>query len=95
MIPDQNSPIASILRTLGASVATWVAAKGYLDGVTAEAVVGALITLALAAWGAYAKRTTAIVASAAAKPEVGQIIASPAVANSVPSAKVVDPAGKP
>lgn len=81
--------IASLLRTIlqvGGGIAV---GRGWIDADTATAVIGALVTLAVTAWGLYARRNTGLVQSAAALPQVAQIVTtSPHIAD-VAGPKVV------
>lgn len=83
--------IASLLRTIlqvGGGIAV---SKGWTDESTATAVIGALVTLTVTAWGIYARRNTALVQSAAAVPQVAQIVTtSPHIAEAA-GPKVVTP----
>lgn len=54
-----SEQIAGIIRTLLAAGAGYIVARGWVDGVTAEAVVGGLTTILVAAWSYMAKRPAA------------------------------------
>ncbi|PIK74438.1 hypothetical protein CS379_02550, partial [Methylobacterium frigidaeris] len=82
----------TLLRTLlqfGGGIAV---GRGWIDADTATALTGALVTLLVTAWGLYVRRNAGLVASAAALPAVKTILADPATAHAVPSAKVRPPA---
>jgi hypothetical protein len=53
----------SLVRSILCAIGGWATGKGYVDGATATAVTGALVTLATAAWGWYANSQTAKIAS--------------------------------
>ena len=80
--------VASLIRTLLQFAGALAVSKGWTDESTAAAVTGAVLTLAVTAWGLYARRNAALVASAAAVPGVDTIVADRRVAGAVPSAKV-------
>lgn len=80
------SLVRTLLQTAGAALVT----HGYLDDGSMQVVVGALMTLITTGYSLYIRRTAGIVASAAALPEVKQIVATPEIA-----AKVADPAVTP
>ncbi|KMO21059.1 hypothetical protein [Methylobacterium platani] len=80
--------LTALLRTLlqfGGGIAV---GHGWIDAETATAVSGALLTLLVTAWSLYARRNAGLVAAAAAVPAVKAILADPATAQAVPSAKV-------
>ncbi len=91
--PEQ---VAAFLRTIGQMVGAGFVAKGVMTTddlatmlTSAETVLGGLFSLVLMGWGIFARRDTALVASAANVPVVKEIIAAPEVAASTPSTKVV------
>ncbi|SEG59341.1 hypothetical protein [Bosea lathyri] len=57
--------VRQILLTLGGSLVT----KGYIDGGTLEAVVGAIVTLATAGYGLWVRRKAGLVAAVDAMPD--------------------------
>ncbi|WP_126116414.1 MULTISPECIES: hypothetical protein [unclassified Bosea (in: a-proteobacteria)] len=81
-----NVQFWSFLRQILLALGGGLVAKGYLDSGTLEAIVGAIITIATAAYGLWVRRKAGIVAAAAALPEVTQIVTTPEIA-----AKVDDP----
>jgi hypothetical protein len=81
-----NEQILSFIRTLVQSGAVWLAAQGWLDDSGQQIVVAFVMWLIPTAWGLYVRRKAGLVASAAALPEVGQIVTTPEMA-----AKVDDP----
>jgi hypothetical protein len=80
--------VASLLRTLLQVAGGMAVSKGWIDNDTAIAVTGAIVTLAVTAWGVWARRSTGLVASAAAVPGVAQIVATSKIAEAVTSDKV-------
>ena len=74
--------IGSIIRAVLSAVGGYFVGKGIIDASTMTAIVGALATLGVAIWGVFTKTPTAIVASAAALPDVQSIKLEP----SAPSA---------
>ncbi|AWB24199.1 hypothetical protein DA075_27715 [Methylobacterium currus] len=80
--------LTTLLRTLlqfGGGIAV---GRGWIDADTATALSGALVTLLVTGWGLYVRRNAGLVAAAAAVPAVRTILADPATANAIPSAKV-------
>lgn len=47
-----------VIRTVAAAGFGLLAGKGYLDGATAEALAGAVATIAVAAWSVASKKTS-------------------------------------
>ncbi len=45
-----------IVRTISAAVFGYIAGKGLIDGATAEALAGAVATVAVAAWSVASKK---------------------------------------
>lgn len=45
-----------ILRTILAALGGWIAAKGWVDDATVQAVIGALGTIFVAVWSVVAKK---------------------------------------
>lgn len=84
-----SEQIVSIARQVLLFVGGFIVAKGWIDTATLTTVVGALITLGTSFWATYTRRNNGLVASAAAVPEVTQIVTSPTQASEVTSAKVV------
>lgn len=76
------SLVRTLLQTAGAALVT----RGYLDDGSVQIVVGALMTLITTGYSLWTRRKAGIVASAAALPEVKEIVATPAIV-----AKVNDP----
>ena len=54
-----KSQVFGIVRTLGAAVFGFLAGKGYIDGSTAEALAGAVATVAVAVWSVLSKKPKA------------------------------------
>lgn len=78
-----NVQFWSFLRQILLAVGGGPVTKGYLDSGTLEAIVGALITIATAAYGLYIRRKAGLVATVAALPEVARIVTTPEIAKSV------------
>lgn len=78
-----NEQILSFIRTLVQSGASALAAKGLIDQQGATIVVAFVMWLIPTVWGLYVRRKAGLVASAAALPEVKQIIATPAIVDKV------------
>lgn len=76
------SLVRTLLQTAGAALVT----RGYLDDGSMQIAVGALMTLITTGYSLWIRRKAGLVASAAALPEVKQIVATPTLA-----AKVDDP----
>ncbi|GJD63318.1 Pam3-gp28 family putative phage holin [Methylobacterium frigidaeris] len=89
MNQDQLTTLLRTLLQFGGGIAV---GRGWIDADTATALTGALVTLLVTAWGLYVRRNAGLVASAAALPAVKTILADPATAHAVPSAKVRPPA---
>lgn len=81
-----NEQILSFIRTLVQTGAAALAAKGWIDDSGQQIVVAFIMWLIPTIWGLYARRKAGLVASAAALPEVKQIVATPEIV-----AKVADP----
>jgi energy-converting hydrogenase Eha subunit C len=45
-----------IVRTILAAIGGWIAAKGYVDDATIQAVIGAIGTIFVAVWSFVAKK---------------------------------------
>jgi hypothetical protein len=76
--------ISSILRHILTFGGGFAVAKGWVSAETMTGIVGAIITIGGVVWGLFNKTSNAIVASAAALPEVQSIKLEP----SAPSAMV-------
>jgi hypothetical protein len=81
--------LTSAARTLAGYLTVWLIAKGLIVEAESELVVTAIVTLVGLAASIYFRRRSALVAQTAALTEVGKIVATPDLAASVPSAKVV------
>lgn len=79
----------SLVRQILLSLGGGLVAKGYIDGGTLEAIVGALVTLATAGYGLWVRRKTALIAQVDKLPEVKKIVTTPAMADKVDSSTVV------
>lgn len=82
-----NEQILSFLRTLVQSAAAALAAKGVIDSSGEQVIVAFLMWLIPTAWGLWVRRKAGLVASAAALPEVTQIVTTAEIAR-----KLDDPA---
>ena len=78
-----NEQILSFVRTLVQSGASALAAKGLIDQQGEKVLVAFVMWLIPTVWGLYVRRKAGLVASAAALPEVKQIIATPAIVDKV------------
>lgn len=83
-----SEQLASLLRTILQVAGAFIVGRGWVDESTVASIGGALVTIAVTAWGLYARRNAGLVASAAAVPSVQTIVAAPALANAVDSTKV-------
>lgn len=73
------SLVRTLLQTAGAALVT----RGYLDDGSMQIVVGALMTLITTGYSLWLRRKAGIVATAAALPEVAQIVTTPEIARKV------------
>lgn len=78
------SLVRTLLQTAGAALVT----RGYLDDGSMQVVVGALMTLITTGYSLWIRRKAGLVATAAALPEVKQIVATPEIAVKVDSPTV-------
>jgi uncharacterized membrane protein YeaQ/YmgE (transglycosylase-associated protein family) len=85
-----GTQITNTLTPIVGFIAGILAAKfTVFDTVTWTSILMGIVGLAATIWGAFSTRNTAVVAQAAALPEVKTIIAAPATAAAIPSADVV------
>lgn len=77
----------SLVRTLLQSAGAAIVARGWLDGGSAEIIVGLAMNVLTTVYSLYIRRKAGLVATAAALPEVAKIVTTPELA-----AKVDDPA---
>jgi hypothetical protein len=76
------SAIRQVMLILGGALVT----KGWVDGGTVEAVVGALCSLGASVWAFYTRRNNGLITSAANLPEVkGVTVKTQAQADSLPA----------
>lgn len=54
-----KSQVFGIVRTLAAAGFGYIAGRGLIDGATAEALTGAVATIAVAIWSVMSKKPTA------------------------------------
>lgn len=73
------SLVRTLLQTAGAALVT----HGYLDDGSLQVVIGALMTLITTAYSLWIRRKAGLVATAAALPEVKQIVTTPEIAAKV------------
>ena len=52
----KKDQVFGVIRTLAAAAFGYVAGKGLIDGATAEALAGAVATIAVAAWSVASKK---------------------------------------
>ena len=52
----KKEQLFGIVRTLAAAAFGYIAGKGLIDGATAEALAGAVATIAVAAWSVVSKK---------------------------------------
>lgn len=78
------SLVRTLLQTAGAALVT----RGYLDDGSLQVVIGALMTLITTTYSLWIRRKAGLVATAAALPEVKQIVATPEIAVKVDSPTV-------
>jgi hypothetical protein len=74
---------ASLLRTAMQMLGAWAVTKGYTDDQTALAIGGGLVALGTTIYSVYIRRKAGIVASAAALPEVREIVTTQKMAAQV------------
>ena len=55
----KKEQLFGIIRTVAAAGFGFLAGKGYLDGATAEALAGAVATIAVAVWSVASKKDPA------------------------------------
>jgi hypothetical protein len=88
-----NAQIAGVMRILIASALTGLVAKGILtadqSSAIVEGLIGVLGVAGLAAWSWISNSLTALITKIAKHEDVHQIITNQAIANAVPSPKVV------
>ena len=73
------SLVRTLLQTAGAALVT----RGYLDDGSLQVVVGALMSLITTGYSLWIRRKAGLVATAAALPEVKQIVTTPEIAAKV------------
>lgn len=78
-----SEQILSFIRTLVQSGASALAAKGLIDQQGETVLVAFVMWLIPTVWGLYVRRKAGLVASAAALPEVAQIVTTPEIARKV------------
>lgn len=69
-----NEQFWSAVRTLLQVGGTVLVTKGYLDAGTVQAVIGALMVILPTIYGLYVRRPAGLVESAAALPDVKQVV---------------------
>lgn len=63
----KNTELAGIARALLAAIGGILVTRGFIDAETLNTVIGALVTLGVAAWSVWSKRS-----EAAKKPAIGE-----------------------
>ena len=81
--------LLKLLRQALTFVGGILVGKGYLDDATAQAVIGALMTLISAGWMMARNTKTAQIANVIAMPEVAVVGTTPEIAAAIPDAGVV------
>lgn len=88
--------ILSLVRTVLQVLMTILVTHGLLTTEDAASLTGAImvagpavVLIATTMWGLYARRSAGLVAATAALPQVGAVIAAPALAAAVPAGNVV------
>ena len=51
-----SDQVGGLLRAVFAAVGGWAVGKGYVDGATATAVAGGLVTIGVAVWSFYTNK---------------------------------------
>lgn len=86
MDPQLQGQLRSLIISLGSIAGT----LGYLSGVDWVSVASAVVTVGGFIWSWYSNRTKTLIEQAAQSPEVKSVVVStPALAESIPSPKVV------
>lgn len=78
----------SLVRTLLQSAGAAMVARGWIDGGSAEIIVGLAMNILTTLYSLYIRRKAGLVATAAALPEVSKIVTTPSLAAKVPDATV-------
>jgi hypothetical protein len=88
-----NAQIEGLLRSLMLVLGAWAAKYG-VDEATWLGISGGVVMIAGAAWSYYSNSTARMVEQVAKSNDVEKVVVEPAMANSIPSQKVVphDPA---
>jgi murein endopeptidase len=73
----------SLVRTLLQSAGAAMVARGWIDGGSAEIVVGLAMNILTTAYSLWLRRKAGLVATAAALPEVAKIVTTPEIAAKV------------
>lgn len=73
----------SLLRTILQMLGAWAVTKGYTDNQTALAIVGGLVALGTTVYSVYIRRKVGLIESAAAIPEVKDIVTTSKIANKI------------
>jgi len=81
--------IKGIIRTVVPALLAYLVGNGIITNDTVSMIVTVLTTLAAAGWSIYNKQPTQVVSQAAAVSGVEKIVATAALADAIPSAKVV------
>jgi murein endopeptidase len=78
----------SLVRTLLQSAGAAMVARGWIDGGSAEIIVGLAMNVLTTVYSLWLRRKAGLVATAAALPEVKQIVTTPEIAAKVPDPTV-------
>lgn len=86
-----STQIQTTLAPIVGFFAGLLAGKGLfgLDATAWAQIIGGVVGFVATVWGIFATRNNAVIAQAAALPEVKTIVATPATAAAIPSADVV------
>lgn len=84
-----NEQVLSFVRTLVQTGAAALGAKGWIDASGEQVIVAFVMWLIPTIWGLYVRRKAGLVASAAALPEVKEIVATPEIVRKVEEPTVV------
>lgn len=90
-ITIKDDQVAGLIRTALATAAGYVAGKGWIDQQTALTVAGLAAAALVGVWSWVSNSLINKVTSLADSPDVKKIVTSQAIANAVPSNKVVPP----
>jgi len=81
--------IVSLIRQMLLTFGGALVGKGYMDDGTMTMMVGGIMALGTGAWAIYTRRRNGLIASAAALPQVSQIVTTAEIAQKIPNEAVV------